>query len=500
MTSDPAHLYAAFKAHDARFDGRVFVGVSSTGIYCRPVCVAKFPKRENCSFHRSAAAAEAAGFRPCLRCRPELAPGYASVDASMRLAHAASSLIDDGCANDASLKSLAQRLAVTDRHLRRVFREAFGVSPVAYAQTQRLLLAKRLLTDTAMPVLDVALASGFGSLRRFNAALKERYRLTPSDFRRKAGAAAPLFSPAEFVFELGYRPPLDWPALLGFLGARTIDGVEEADGDCYRRTLTIRHGEERHAGWFEAEPVAGKDRLRVRIAGSLGKVLPAVLARVKRLFDLACDPAEIAATLGPLARRPGLRLPGVVDGFEIAVRAVLGQQITVRAARTLAQRFAIAFGTPMATPFAGLVTLFPTAVNIAGRSIDEIATLGIIGARARTIQALARAIAAGKIRLEPGVDVDATIVALVALPGIGDWTAQYIAMRALAWPDAFPAADYGVMKALGERNLRRVRETAEQWRPWRAYAVMHLWDSLMTAGTAIDTNAATSSPAAKAAA
>ncbi len=471
-------LYAAFVAHDVRFDGRVYVGVSSTGIYCRPVCSGKPPKRANCSFHRSAAAAEAAGFRPCLRCRPELAPGHASVDAGARLAQAASSLIEDGFTSSGSIALLAQRLAVTDRHLRRVFRDEFGVSPGEYAQTHRLLLAKRLLTDTAMSVLDVALASGFGSLRRFNATVRERYRLTPSAFRRCATAAVAAASTDEFVFDLAYRPPLDWAALLGFLGARSIDGVEEIDAGRYRRTLVVAHAGQVHAGWFEAAQVPGRDRIRVRIAGALCRVLPMVLARVKRLFDLASDPAEIDAALGPLARRPGLRLPGVVDGFEIAVRAVLGQQITVRAARTLAQRFAVAFGTPVSTPFAGLTMLFPGAADIASRSVDEIASLGIIGARTRTILALAGAIADGHVRLEAGVDVDLTIERLLQLPGIGDWTAQYIAMRALAWPDAFPATDYGVMKALGERNPRRVREIAERWRPWRSYAVMHLWDSL----------------------
>lgn len=284
--------------------------------------------------------------------------------------------------------------------------------------------------------------------------------------------------PDEFVIDLAYRPPFDWAGLLGFLGTRTIGGVEQVTADRYRRTLVVTDAGRQHAGWFEAWSIPSNAVLRVRIAGTLAEVLPQVLARVAQLFDLACDPAPIAAALGPLVRRPGLRLPGVVDGFEIAVRAVLGQQITVAAARTLAQRFAIAFGSPVATPFSGLVTVFPTAGAIVARSVDDIAALGIIGSRTRTILALARAIADGDVRLEQGFEVEATISRLRALPGIGDWTAQYIAMRALGWPDAFPAADYGVMKALGERDARRVRETAEQWRPWRAYAVMHLWDSL----------------------
>ncbi len=476
MMLDSDSCYQAVKAHDARFDGRFFTGVTSTKIYCRPVCTAKVPKRENCQFYPSAAAAESEGFRPCLRCRPELAPGNASIDSSARIAQSAASLIEDGAVNGSGFEELALRLGVTDRHLRRLFFDAFGVAPIDFAQTQRLLLAKRLLTDTKLSVTDVAFASGFQSLRRFNALFKERYRLAPSALRKSANAST--FSD-EFIFELAYRPPYDWPHLLSFLGNRSIAGVEMIEGKTYRRGVKIDAKEVSHRGWIAVTQHKTKSVLSVRISASLARVLPQVMSRVKQLFDLACQPAEISAALRELAQgNDGVRLPGAFDGFELAVRAVLGQQITVRAATTLAGRFAAAFGDEIATPYAGITRTFPTADRIATLTVDEIARLGIIAARTRTIIALAQQIAAGELLLDPSADVDATIAQLRAIPGIGDWTAQYIAMRALAWPDAFPHTDDGVMKALNEKDPRKVLAQAEVWRPWRAYAVMHLWRSL----------------------
>ena len=476
MVLDADSCYQAVKSHDARFDGRFFTGVTSTRIYCRPVCTAKLPKRQNCKFFASAAAAESAGFRPCLRCRPELAPGNASVDATQRLAQAAASLIEDGIAAGNGLAPIAAQLNVTDRHLRRVFEAQFGVAPIAFAQTQRLLLAKRLLTDTAMPATDIAFASGFQSLRRFNALFKQRYRLSPSDLRK----AAPRGAVQDyFTFELAYRPPLDWGHLTGFLAARSVALVESVEKHAYRRTLCITDDRARHTGWIEVRRHPKKSVLSVRVAATLGKVLPQVLARVKRVFDLSCQPEAIVAALGAWARpNVGLRLPGAFDGFELAVRAVLGQQITVRAATTLAGRFAGAFGETVATPYAELQRAFPSAQTIAKCGIDDIARLGIIATRAKTLHALAQAMAAGQLTLEPSTDVDATLTALKAIPGIGDWTAQYIAMRALAWPDAFPHTDYGVMKAMKETHPKRVLAKAEAWRPWRAYAAMYLWMNL----------------------
>lgn len=478
MTLHDDAAYLALKTHDARFDGRFFVAVSSTRIYCRPVCTVKPPRRENCRFYPSAAAAESAGYRPCLRCRPELAPGNASVDATSRVAQAAASLLEDRAMDEAGLPAVAARLGITDRHLRRAFGAEFGVSPVEFAQTQRLLLAKRLLTDTALPVTEVAFASGFGSLRRFNALFRERYRLQPAQLRRRMRAAAAPAADA-LHFELSYRPPYDWAALSAFLGARAIAGVEAQEDGRYRRTVRIAQEDKNHLGWIEVAPSPQKPTLRVAVSASLARVLPPVLSRVKSLMDLACNPTEVSAALGALARgRPGMRVPGAFDGFEIAVRAILGQQVTVVAARTVASRFALALGDALETPFAALATVFPSAERVAGTAPGRIARLGMPGARARTILALARAVADGELVLMPNAHIESTLDKLRALPGVGEWTAQYIAMRALAWPDAFPHTDFGVMKALGTKDARRVLAAAAAWRPWRAYAVMHLWNSL----------------------
>jgi AraC family transcriptional regulator of adaptative response / DNA-3-methyladenine glycosylase II len=485
MVFDTNTCYKAMRARDARFDGRFFVAVSSTRIYCRPVCTVKPPKRENCRFFPSAAAAEWEGYRPCLRCRPELAPGNASIDATTRLAQAAASLIEDGTLNGAGVERVAGRLGITDRHLRRAFGAEFGVSPVAYAQTQRLLLAKRLLTDTRLPVTEIALASGFNSLRRFNALFRSRYRLNPKQLRRLAAGA-----PGDTLgFELSYRPPLDWPGVMAFLGARAVAGVETVENGvgversaaalCYRRTVRIAADGREHRGWLEIRLSPRKPALRLTLSASLAKAIPPVLARVKSLMDLACHPLEVARTLGELgSRNPGLRVPGAFDGFEVAVRAILGQQVSVAAARTLAGRFVAAFGTPVETPFAGLTAAFPLPAEIARLGEAKVAQLGMPGARARSVIALARALDAGRLELAPNADIESTLARLRELPGVGEWTAQYIAMRALAWPDAFPHTDLGVMKALGEKLPRKVLERAEAWRPWRAYAVIHLWNSL----------------------
>jgi AraC family transcriptional regulator, regulatory protein of adaptative response / DNA-3-methyladenine glycosylase II len=480
MRLDPETCYRAVRARDPRFDGRFFVGVSSTGVYCRPVCTVRMPKRENCAFFPSASAAELRGYRPCLRCRPELAPGNASIDARHRIAQAAASLIEDGALNEIGTGGIADRLGVTDRHLRRVFHGEFGVAPIAFAQTQRLLMAKRLLTDTALPVTEVAYAAGFGSLRRFDALFKERYRLSPSGLRK---APTRPTHPDALTFELSFRPPYDWPSLIDFLRARSVNAVEEADTSSYRRTVRIAQNGQAHTGWVEITPHRRKPVLRAAVSASLAKVLPALLSRVKHLMDLSCNPAEVAEVLGPLAAaKPGLRVPGAFDGFEVAVRAVLGQQVSVAAARTLAGRFAAAFGTPVGSPFSGLCTTFPASERIAELTAADISGLGVLPSRARTIIELAKALARDQVRLTPGADVTATLDSLRSIPGVGEWTAQYIAMRALAWPDAFPHTDLGVMKALGERTGRRVLAAADRWRPWRAYAVMHLWAALGSGG------------------
>ncbi len=473
MLIDPASCYRALATHDARFDGRFFVGVSSTRIYCRPVCRVRTPRADRCRYFPSAAAAEVAGYRPCLRCRPELAPGYSSVDASERLAQAAVELIDGGVLEDAGLEALARRLGVTSRHVRRIFERSFGVTPVEYAQTQRLLLAKRLLTDTALPVTQIALASGFRSVRRFNALWKVRYRMAPSRLRRETAMAG---TAGAMRFELAYRPPYDWAAMLGFLAARAVMGVEAMDGNAYRRTLAIDHRGARHAGWIGVAPAARRPALVLELAPSLAHVVPQVLARVRHAFDLGCHPHDVAAALGPLcADAPGLRLPGAFDGFELAVRAVVGQQVSVRAARTLLGRIVARFGMQVAAAPAGLTHPFPTAARIAGVASGELAALGVLPARAATLVALAAALEAGTLDLRPGAPVDQAREQLRAIRGVGPWTTEYIAMRALGWPDAFPAGDLGVLKALGETRAARAEQRSAAWRPWRAYAAMHLW-------------------------
>lgn len=463
--------YQALVSRDSRFDGAFFVGVSSTGIYCRPVCPAKTPLQKNCNFFVSAAAAERAGYRPCLRCRPELAPGNAQVDAVSRLASAAASRIEDGALSEGEMSTLAAELGISERHLRRVVQSEFGVSPVELAQTQRLLLAKRLLTDTNLPITEVAFASGFASLRRFNALFKARYRMNPTDLRKTRSEEV---TPETLHCELAYRPPLEWSAMISFLAGRSSCGVEAVQGKRYLRT--VRMG--KHAGWIAVEPAPNKNALRIELPVTLAPTLLPLLARIKRLFDLSADPEAIAARLGPLAATPGLRVPGAFDGFEMATRAILGQQISVKAAVTLSGRLAQAFGTPIATPFAELTHLAPTPERLAEVDSEEIISLGIVTARAKAIQALAQAVVEGSLRLEPGGNIELTLAHLKELPGIGEWTAQYIAMRALSWPDAFPHTDLGIYKALNEFNPKRVLELAEAWRPWRAYAVMHLWKSL----------------------
>ena len=474
MPLDPDACYRALAARDSRFDGRFFVGVSSTRIYCRPVCSVRMPRRENCHFFPSAAAAEVAGYRPCLRCRPELAPGLASVDASEQLARGAVGLIEDGVLDAGGIEHLAARVGVTSRHLRRIFETEFGVSPIEYAQTQRLLLAKRLLTDTALPVTEIALASGFASVRRFNALFRSRYRMAPG--RLRVDAAGTL--PATLTFELAFRPPYDWDSMLEFLRARAIAGVEDVSEHAYARSVAMPHRGSLHVGRIEVRRARRRHALAIAVSPSLARAVPAVLARVKHAFDLTCDPAVVAAALGTLAETyPGLRVPGTFDGFELAVRAVVGQQVSVRGARTVLGRIAAALGEPLPGGHGEVARLFPTAARIAGTAPVSLARLGMPMARARTIVALAEAVSAGRIVLQPDVDIEATLERLRDIHGIGAWTAHYIAMRALRWPDAFLEGDLVVRKALGVAQPALALARAETWRPWRAYAVIHLWRS-----------------------
>jgi AraC family transcriptional regulator, regulatory protein of adaptative response / DNA-3-methyladenine glycosylase II len=474
MELDSNACFRAVRAHDRRFDGRFFVGITSTHIYCRPICPSRPPKRCNMRFYSSAAAAEGAGFRPCLRCRPERAPGLASVDAVSRLVGAAIAGIEEHALSSAKVGELAASLGVSDRHLRRVTESELGVSPIELAQTQRLLLAKRLLGETNLNLTEIAFASGFGSVRRFNALFKSRYGLSPRALRGTAAPAEGLHCQLEF------RPPFAWRSLLDYLRLRAIPGVEMADAVHYRRTVSI----DGHQGWIAVSLGKKRNALNLEISPSLAPVIGAVIVRVKRLFDLGAVPDAVSASLSndPLlekvvARLPGLRVAGAFDGFELAVRAILGQQVSVKGATTLAGRWAQAFGVPIATPYPALNRLAPSAQHMAAVAANDIAALGIVGARARCLAVLSVAVLERKVVLAFAPNVEEQIDALLRLPGIGPWTAQYIAMRALHWPDAFPSGDLMLMRA-ANASRRQLEQLAEGWRPWRAYATHYLWQSL----------------------
>lgn len=480
MDMDAAACYRAISTRDARFDGRLFVGVRTTGIYCRPICPARTPKFENVSFYACAAAAQEAGFRPCLRCRPEISPDLAFWRGTTNTVSRALALIEAGGLDEADVEGLANRLGVGARQLRRLFRQHVGASPIAVAQTRRVHLAKQLIHETALPMAEVALASGFNSVRRFNETFLQMFGRSPATLRRsrdrsrrEAGALS---------VRLPYRPPYDWDAMLSFLRMRAIPGVELVSDNVYRRTIAIADV----CGVISVAP-ADKNRVDVSVRFPDMAALPQIIARVRRVFDLAADPDTIGAhlsldpTLAPLvAARPGLRVPGAWDGFELAVRAIFGQQITVPAATKLLGRLVEAHGVrlPATTgDVEGLSHLFPSAARLAGA---DLAGLGMPRARAMAVTSLARAIAADPTIFSRGASLEEAIAKLRSLPGIGEWTAQYIAMRELREPDAFPAADIGLLRAMATADGRRpspaeLLSRAMRWRPWRAYAALHLW-------------------------
>jgi AraC family transcriptional regulator of adaptative response / DNA-3-methyladenine glycosylase II len=508
---DDDACYLALKTRDARFDGRFFTGVRSTGIYCRPVCKVRTPKAENCQFFTLAAQAESAGFWPCMRCRPEIAPHRASPtwstqDASGILAQQAAELLDQLARSGqaASMAELAAKLGVSDRHMRRIFEAQWGVSPLQYLQTRRLLSAKQLLTDTQLPVTQVASLSGFSSLRRFNAAFVQHYRMQPSALRKGSkdpapSSAAPRTSVRTAAkqplaghglrLKASYRPPYDTHAMLAFLQTRAIAGVEAVDlpSLTYQRTIAVEGGAKTLTGWVQARFVPAQCAVEFLLSESLAPALPRLMAELRDLLDLDAEPDAIATALGArFAGMEGLRVPGTLNGLELAVRGILGQQITVAAARTLSSRLMQTLGTPLVTPFATLTHLFPDAQRLAHASGDTLGAMGIVKQRQAAITALAQAVASGQISLRPGGNVEHTMAALQALPGIGPWTASYIAMRALRWPDAFPAGDVALHNALSVRQLKNPAREAEHlsqdWRPWRSYAVVRAWHSLSATG------------------
>lgn len=478
---DPDSCYAALQARDRRFDGQFFTAVRTTGIFCRPICPATTPQRKNVSFFRSAAAALEAGYRPCLRCRPERAPGLNPMLFSEVLFQQALTAVNLGALDDQSAATLAARLGISERHLRRLFEKHLGTSPIAVAGMRRALLAKQLLEGNDLPLAQVAYAAGFSSVRRFNHVMRSVYQDAPSLLRRLAREQGPAPTGQAIRLHVPYRAPLAWDSLTAFLGKRAIAGVEAVTNGIYRRVWQSRSGQTN-----AIEVAHSPERFALSVTLWLDQVdeLPATLGKVRHLFDVDTDTLAVETRLGAdwrfaqvVARRPGLRVPGAWDGFELAVRAILGQQISVAAACTLAGRLVTHHGKPLATKhlpreFAGLGYAFPNAQALAGL---DLGTSGLTATRARYLKGLAQEVAADPCIIE-------NPQALLELAGIGPWTAQYIAMRAQRDPNAFPATDLGVRKAVqrvfGIASQKELELLADTWAPWRAYAVMHCWESL----------------------
>ncbi len=481
MKLEPAACYRALVTHDARFDGAFFVGVKTTGIYCRPVCRARTPRRDRCEFFARAVLAERAGFRACFRCRPERAPGLSTVDAVSRLVSVAARKIDEGALNRDGVDGLASQLGVGARHLRRVMRAELGVGPLELALSKRVALARELLRGTALPVTDVAFASGFSSLRRFNDAYRSSQRMTPSEVRRPRESGRSPANALRVVLDI--RPPFDAASAFAFLRARAVPGGESFSGDTYLRGVSLNGA----TGVVSITAAKGRSAIVVEASSGLAPSLMTIASRTRRLFDSDADPERIREHLGRdkllegrVAARPGLRVMGAFDPFEWAVRAVLGQQISVRAALTIAGRLLVRFGIPLQRSDGADAPAFawPDADRLAGSKEEAVMSIGLTRARARTVLHVARAVAEGDLVLDGSVDLATTRKALLELPGVGPWTAQYIELRALGWPDAFPSGDLGLRKALGGISAAQCEARSERWRPWRAYAATHLWMGL----------------------
>lgn len=466
----------ARRSRDARFDGRFFVGVITTGIYCRPVCPAKTPHTENVRYFASAAGAAQAGFRPCLRCRPECAPGSPAWQGTSATVRRALRLIDEGALDHSDVPALAARLGVTPRHLDRLFASHVGASPLSVARTARLQLAKRLMDDTDFSLSEIALMAGFRSVRSFNHAFQMGYGSAPSKIRRRVSSPG-----AGLTLKVSVTRPYPWNAMLAYLQGRLIPGVEMVTSTSYARTISIGEKPGRLQVGFDER----QHRLIVHLDVATTGPLAAVMARVRDQFDADAPVDDVAELLGPdpvlgpaLKAIPGIRVPGAWSGFELAVRAILGQQVSVVGANTTAGKIARQWGTPMADALPDQPThLFPSPGRLAALKPEQ---LPVPQQRARAIIALARAVAAGDLDLSRESAIDATAAALLALPGIGPWTCDYVRMRALRDPDAFPEADLGLRKALGKDgpiSAAAAAERAERWRPWRSYAAMALWQN-----------------------
>ncbi|HEY1504868.1 MAG TPA: AlkA N-terminal domain-containing protein [Stellaceae bacterium] len=482
MDLDHDACYRAVAQRDPRFDGRFLTGVKTTGVYCRPICPARTPHKENVTFFPTAAAAQEAGFRPCLRCRPETAPDLGAWRGTSNTVSRALALIEAGALDDTSLEAFAGRLGIGERHLRRLFQQHLGASPVAVAQTRRVLLAKQLIHETKLPMAEIAFAAGFGSIRRFNETFQALFGRAPRELRRTNAADVPAGPSGEIALLLRYHSPYDWPTVLEFLRRRAITGIEIVAADRYSRTIALDGAQ----GTVTVEHVPKKHALQATVRFPKLSALPAIIARLRRVFDLGADPVAIAAHLAqdpvllPLVEaRPGLRVPGNWDGFELAIRAVLGQQITVVAARGLAAKLVAKYGKPLRHPEGALTHVFPDTKTLAKA---DLTTLGMPRSRAATLSAVAKGAIAHPQIFEATGDLDEAIERLCAIRGIGEWTAHYIALRQLREPDAFPASDIGLMRAIAEQEGRgysaaELLSRADRWRPWRAYAAQHLWSA-----------------------
>jgi AraC family transcriptional regulator of adaptative response / DNA-3-methyladenine glycosylase II len=473
MNLDTDICYRAVKSRDPRFDGRFFTGVKTTGIYCRPVCPAVTPRQKNVVFYSCASAAEKAGFRPCKRCRPETSPGTPAWLGTSATVSRALRYIGEGYLDEGGVEDLAARLGIGGRHLTRLFEEHLGTTPIAVAQTRRVHFARNLIQDTRLSMARIALAAGFGSVKRFNVLIKQVFGATPTQLRQRA-ATVPVDGDT-LVYRLAYRPPFEWAPLMEFLEGRAIPGVEVVSPDSYRRTIEVNG----HAGIMEVTPVAGRDQLLLIVSLPEMDGVIGLVSRVRRMFDCGADPEVIGHHLAadPLlallvVKRPGLRLPSAWDPFEMTVRAILGQQISVAGATTIAGRLVDRLGTPLAVPRDGLTHVFPTPAVVAA---GDLSGIGLTNKRAETVKNLAAEVASGLLVLDTPLGVEDFVERMVALPGIGPWTAQYVAMRALGEPDGFPASDLGLKHAVPGVDLPA---RSENWRPWRSYAALHLWASL----------------------
>lgn len=482
MELDPEICERARLSRDARFDGRFFIGVVTTGIYCRPICPVQPPKAKNVRFYPSAAAAAEAGFRPCLRCRPESSPGTPAWNGTSAAVSRALRLIEDGALDEGSVEALAEKVGLGGRHLRRLFLQHLGAAPVTFAQTRRLHFAKKLIDETTLPMAQIALSSGYGSIRRFNSAFQKTYGRNPSELRRSRVEETGAATLGPLCLRLSYRPPYDWDSIIKFFASHAAPGVEFADTQTYRRTISLGG----KSGRIEVRHAEAKPCLELRIEFPDARAIFQIVERVKRMFDLRADPSEISArlrgdpSLSPLvAARPGLRVPGSWDGFETAIRTILGQQVSVRGAATLTGRLVRAYGETINGSGAGELThAFPTPESLADADLSSV---GLPRARAATIRNLARAVHSGAVQFESSGSSDEFIKAMLEVPGIGDWTVQYVLLRAFGDPDAFPSSDLALVRALNSDSApmkpKELESRAEVWRPWRSYAAMHLWKS-----------------------